>query len=77
MSCRIDVPDGRPRRLDVTAAAVVAQNMRTTPDVETPAAPAPLASTPTAPSRAQELCISATILVGIVSAIGVVVVVFG
>lgn len=78
MSCRnTPMPDGRIRRFDVTAAAVMAEGRRSAvPEVpiEIAAAATEAASTP---SRTRELCISASILVAIVGTLGLVVVFFG
>jgi hypothetical protein len=69
-SCRVDLPDGRPRRLDVTAAAITARRPESVEiAIDPPDAPA-------SSSRTREICISAGILVGILTALGVVVVVF-
>lgn len=73
MSCRLEVPDGRPRQFDVTAAAL-SESRRVTFDLEAPPTPAPKAPEAPKVSRTQELCISAGILVGILSALGIVIV---
>ena len=72
MSCReVPLPDGRVRNFDVNAAAAMAESRRAistevpvTIEGDAPAQPA---------SRTQEICISASILVVIVGALGLVV----
>ena len=76
--------DGRVRRFDVTAAAVMAEGRRNVRAVDVElaeAAAGPVeavmaATLPKAPSRARELCISATIFVAILGAIGIAVALF-
>ena len=83
MSCRAELPDGRARRFDVTAAAIMAESRRgAAADVEM-AAPVVPAATPVAtpvvetedapPSRSREICISLSILAAILGTIGIVV----
>ena len=81
MSCRnTQLPDGRVRRFDITAATIMAEAQRNAsaiPEVpvtiETASAPEAAA----APSRTREICISAGILVTIVGTLSLVVVFFG
>lgn len=77
-SCRTNLPDGRPRRLNMNATALVAETIRPTPPPPDPELAQPeLPSTEDAgTSRAREICISVTILVSIVSVIGFVIVAF-
>ncbi len=75
MSCRVEMPNAR--RLDVTAGTIAMGGgggepfAPSQPDVEEGGSPAAPRS-----NRAREVCISATIVVGIVATLGVIVAVF-
>ena len=74
MSCRVEMPNAR--RLDVTAGTIAMggggePSAPSQPDVEEGGSPAAPRS-----NRAREVCISATIVVGIVATLGVIVAVF-
>lgn len=76
MSCRAELPDGRARRFDITAAAVMAENRRVqNTDIETsmPEAEKETPASPAQSSRAREICISASIFIAVIGAIGVIV----
>lgn len=81
MNCQVANPDGRIRRFDVTAATTRAAK---SVDVEMAAPATPLPPQPVTESsrpsdgrrRAREVCISTTIVLSILTVIGVVVYVF-
>ena len=82
MSCRnIEMPNGRIRQFDVTAAAVMAEGRRVAESRRVAEVPIQIAdavesTVAPAPSRSQEICISVSILVTIVGVLGLVVVFF-
>ena len=79
--CGVELPDGRARRFEVTAAAVKAQGRRSVQNSDIESSTAEPVSTlntddnssPAPVSKTREICISMTIVFAIVSAVGVII----